>query len=74
MEGMSMNIFNKITIGIVDKIVKQVIKRKLGISADVYINGLKVSETSEGDLFVSLDANLKIGQDELKEIFKKCLE
>lgn len=75
MEGINMSLFNKITMNIVEKMVKHVIRKKIGADVDVDINGLTISEyPGETGLCAHIDANLRIGQDQLKELFKKWLE
>lgn len=64
-----MNIVSKFTTNIISKIMKKVIKKKLGYEIDITLNEIKTTIV-EGETNVHLDIDAKLGKDELTKILK----
>lgn len=64
-----MNIVSKFTTSIISKLVRVMIKKKLGYDVYIQINEIKVAN-ADGETHVHLDADAGLGKDELMKILK----
>lgn len=65
-----MNIVSKFTTGIVSKVVKVMLKKKLGCDIDIWLKEMKVTVT-DGNTHVHLDVDAELSKDELKKLLKE---
>lgn len=64
-----MKIVSKFTNGIISKMIKMVLKKKLGYEVDIQLNQITMT-IIEGKTHVHLDANAELKKEELVKILK----
>lgn len=64
-----MNIGSKFITGVISKLVKGLLKKKLGYDVDILLNDLNISYT-DGKAHIHLNADAELNKDELTKILK----
>lgn len=65
-----MKIVSKFTTNMISKLVKMVLRKKLGYDIDIQLNEIKTTIT-DGKTHVHLDVDAELEKDELVKILKK---
>ena len=65
-----MKIVSKFTTNMISKLVKMVLRKKLGYNIDIQVNEIKTTIT-DGKTHVHLDVDAELEKDELMKILKK---
>ena len=65
-----MKIVSKFTTNMISKLVKMVLRKKLGYNIDIQVNEIKTTIT-DGKTHVHLDVDAELEKDELVKILKK---
>lgn len=64
-----MKIVSKFTTNMISKLVKTVLRKKLGYNVDIHLNEIKTTIT-DGKTHVHLDVDAELEKEELMRIFK----
>lgn len=64
-----MKIVSKFTTNMISKLVKMVLRKKLGYNVDIQLNEVKAS-ISDGKTYIHLDVDAELDKDELTRILK----
>ena len=65
-----MKIVSKFTTNMISKLVKMVLRKRLGYDIDIQLNGIKTTIT-DGKTHVHLDVDAELEKEELVKILKK---
>lgn len=65
-----MNIVSKFTTNMISKLVKVVLRKKLGYNVDIHLNEIKTTIT-DGKTHVHLDVDAELEKEELMKILKR---
>ena len=65
-----MKIVSKFTTNMISKLVKMVLRKKLGYNIDIQVNEIKTTIT-DGKTHVNLDVDAELEKEELMNILKK---
>lgn len=64
-----MKIVSKFTTNMISKLVKMVLRKKLGYNVDIQLNEIKTTIT-DGKTYIHLDVDAELDKDELTKILK----
>lgn len=65
-----MNIVSKFTRNVISKLMKMMLRKKLGYNVDIQLNEMNIT-IIDGKAHIHLNADAELGKDELTKVLKK---